>query len=272
MCNLLWGDIMPTLLIIEDDSRIINDIETIAKSEFLNIRKVIKSKDGMQAIRYLTSENVDYIIADINVKKFDGIAFTKKAKQISPSVKIVLTASFEYLDYAVSALEVGADEYVLKPMSRTDIIDVLQKMKDLKKSEQSNIHLSTYTAEPKKQARDNIDANKASIANYLHEHIADPSLSLSSMAKLFGFSDGYFGQLFKKLFKTTFRTYILNLRLEKSKVLLLSTQWKNYEISAAVGIQDPNYFSTCFKRKYNMTTTDFRAKQHEESGQTVVGG
>ncbi len=263
---------MQTLLVIEEEDIVVNEITTLAKSEFLQIENVISTNDGLQAIKYLTSCKVDFIIADINIKKFDGIAFTKRAKQLCPDVKIVLVAGFEYLDYAVSALEVGADEYVLKPLSRTDIIDVLQKVKDLQKGDQSNIQLSSYSTQPRKEMRETLEADKTSIANYLHDHIADPNLSLATMAKLFGFSDGYFGQLFKKLFRTTFRTYILNLRLERSKMLLLSTRWKNYEIAAAIGIQDPNYFSTCFKRKYDMTTTEFREKQSASSSHSNVVG
>ena len=50
----------------------------------------------------------------------------------------------------------------------------------------------------------------------------------------------------------------LHLRLERAKILLLSTQMKNYEIAAAVGIDDPNYFSVCFRRKYKKTPKEFR--------------
>ncbi len=263
---------MQTLLVIEEKDAVVSEIESFAKSSFLQIENVISAKDSAQAIKYLTSQKIDFIIADINIKKFDGIAFTKRAKQLCPDVKIILVAGFEYIDYAASALKVGADEYVLKPLSRTDIIDVLQKVKDLQKGEQSNIQLSSYSAQPQKDKKETLDANKASIANYLHDHIADPNISLATLAKLFGFSDGYFGQLFKKLFRTTFRTYILNLRLERSKMLLLSTRWKNYEIAAAIGIQDPNYFSTCFKRKYGMTTTEFRETQSENTVQSNVVG
>ncbi len=258
--------VMLTLLILEDDEQITENIELLAKGEFLNIDNVLKTKEGSEASRCLALNKVDFAIVDVNIKKFDAITFTKKTKQLYPNIKIILCASFEYLDYAISALEIGADEYILKPLSRTDIIDVLTKVIDIHKGEKSNLQLSNYIS-PSNTKQEMPDKKKTGIANYLHDHIADPTLSLSSMAQLFGFSDGYFGQLFKKLFRTTFRAYILDLRLEKSKILLLSTQWKNYEIAAAIGIQDPNYFSTCFKRKYKMTTTQFRESQSNEATQ-----
>ncbi|MCQ4664318.1 AraC family transcriptional regulator [Extibacter muris] len=43
---------------------------------------------------------------------------------------------------------------------------------------------------------------------------------------------------------------------------------KNYEIAAAVGIEDPNYFSVCFRRKYHKTPKEYRMK----AGHTLVGG
>lgn len=78
------------------------------------------------------------------------------------------------------------------------------------------------------------------------------------MAEQLGYSLSYLSTLFKKTFGENFRDYLLNLRLERAKILLLSTEMKNYEISAAVGIEDPNYFSVCFRRKYQKTPKEFR--------------
>jgi two-component system response regulator YesN len=50
----------------------------------------------------------------------------------------------------------------------------------------------------------------------------------------------------------------MDMRLERAKILLLSTQMKSYEVAAAIGIEDANYLSTCFKKKFGVTVSDYR--------------
>jgi two-component system response regulator YesN len=57
-----------------------------------------------------------------------------------------------------------------------------------------------------------------------------------------------------------FQDYILNERLEKSKVLLLSSSLKNYEIAEIVGISDPNYFSTLFRKRFGISPNQYKSK------------
>ena len=78
------------------------------------------------------------------------------------------------------------------------------------------------------------------------------------MAESIGYNAAYLSTLFKKLFGANFRDYLLDMRLEKAKILLLSTQMKNYEVAAAIGIDDPNYLSALFKRKFGTTVSEFR--------------
>ena len=99
---------------------------------------------------------------------------------------------------------------------------------------------------------------KGQLADVLEQHLADPGFSLGAMAEQLGYSLSYLSTLFKKTFGENFRDYLLDLRLERAKILLLSTEMKNYEISAAVGIEDPNYFSVCFRRKFQKTPKEFR--------------
>lgn len=80
------------------------------------------------------------------------------------------------------------------------------------------------------------------------------------LAEELGYSVSYLSTLFKKYFGGNFRDYLLDVRLERAKILLLSTEMKNYEVAAAVGIEDPNYFSVCFRRKYKTTPREFRTE------------
>jgi two-component system response regulator YesN len=48
--------------------------------------------------------------------------------------------------------------------------------------------------------------------------------------------------------------------MEKAKILLLSTDLKNYEICDEIGFSDPNYFSTRFKHEFGLSPKQYKDK------------
>ena len=52
-------------------------------------------------------------------------------------------------------------------------------------------------------------------------------------------------------------------RMERAKILLLSTDMKNYEIAESLGFEDANYFSTSFKKKYGISPNQYKEKVRE---------
>ena len=51
--------------------------------------------------------------------------------------------------------------------------------------------------------------------------------------------------------------------MERAKILLLSTDMKNYEISETVGFEDANYFSASFKKKFGVSPNQYKEKVRE---------
>ncbi|MBN2222104.1 MAG: helix-turn-helix transcriptional regulator, partial [Vallitaleaceae bacterium] len=101
---------------------------------------------------------------------------------------------------------------------------------------------------------------KKSIDDMIDAKLTDENFALSVLADELGLSMSYLSTLFKKIYGIPFQEYILNERLEKSKILLLSTALKNYEIAEKVGISDPNYFSTLFRKKFGVSPNQFKRK------------
>lgn len=90
----------------------------------------------------------------------------------------------------------------------------------------------------------------AQIAEYVDEHYAEP-ITLSSLAKRFGYAPNYFSALFKKFFRSGIAQYINSVRVQKS-VKLLRKQ-KVSGVYAAVGFQSPQQYFLNFKRVYGCT-------------------
>lgn len=83
-------------------------------------------------------------------------------------------------------------------------------------------------------------------------------LDLTMISDLISMNSSYFSSLFKKKTGLNFITYLQNVRIEKSKQLLLNTNQKLYEISETVGIPNVKYFCKLFKDCTGVTPSEFR--------------
>ncbi len=93
---------------------------------------------------------------------------------------------------------------------------------------------------------------------YILWNYFNTNLSIIAIANSVGLSPNYLCSLFKKNTGTTINDFILQIRIEKSKRLLRTTDLRLYEICERVGVTDPNYFSALFKRLYGQTPREYR--------------
>jgi two-component system response regulator YesN len=94
---------------------------------------------------------------------------------------------------------------------------------------------------------------------FVNEHLSEPSLSLHETSKRFFFNASYLSRIFKQNTGMSFREYINKQRIEQARKYLDEPDAKAYEVGARVGIDDPNYFSTLFKKYSGMTIKQYRA-------------
>jgi two-component system response regulator YesN len=82
---------------------------------------------------------------------------------------------------------------------------------------------------------------------YVHAHYAE-DITLEQLAAQLYISKNYLNQLFKKVTGETFTNYVIRVRIEKAKALLMDGSYLIYEVSEMVGYQNVPYFSTLFKK------------------------
>lgn len=96
------------------------------------------------------------------------------------------------------------------------------------------------------------------VKTYLENNIDNPDLGLASTAAEFFVSPGHLGRMMKKEIGQTFVEYLTQLRMKKAEELLKQTDMKGYEIGKKVGITDPHYFSTLFKKHTGRSMNEYR--------------
>ncbi len=97
------------------------------------------------------------------------------------------------------------------------------------------------------------------VKNYIEEHYFKP-LSIDELAKLAGFSRGYFFRAFKEMFDISPVAYQQNIRIEAAKTLLKTTPLRCNEVAHRVGFSDVYFFHRVFKKHTGVTPNQFRGK------------
>ena len=254
---------MYKLLLVDDEPLIIRGIKSFVDFDKLNISEVYEAKNGEEALQLYQRYLPDLVLADINMPKMNGLEFSKKVKQINPNVKIAMITGYDYFDYAVTALKVGVDDYILKPVSRTDIEQVLAKLLEKVKAVHEQSKIQEVVQELISNTGTLNTGYKQQIQEILEEQLSNNQFSLSFLADKMSLSPGYLSGLFKSLYGKSFQDYLKQIRLDQAKIMLLSTDMKIYEIALRVGFEDPNYFSAAFKKAYHCSPNQYRDKGGE---------
>ncbi|WP_163193059.1 response regulator [Clostridium thermarum] len=94
--------------------------------------------------------------------------------------------------------------------------------------------------------------------DYVTNNYQDCNLTIDKLCRHLHISPNYFSNLFKKETKFTFGNYLTHIRMEKAKELLRTTDLKTLEIAKMVGYSEPNYFSYCFKKSFDVSPSQYR--------------
>lgn len=254
------------LLLVDDEPLIRKGIRQLIDLDALSIGEVFEASDGAEALSFVMSHSPDIVLADINMPNMDGLALAKAVKAMDRKTRVAIITGYDYFEYALSALKSGVDDFLLKPVSGKDIRELLHKLTTSIREERAReLALESLENIRRLPGAEGPDAPEEASAAYYHaimktidENVFDPAFSLSALAKKVNLSPGYLSALFKRLFGISFQDYLINARLERAKILLLTTGWKVYEIAEKVGFEDPNYFSTSFKKHYGVSPNKFR--------------
>jgi two-component system, response regulator YesN len=92
---------------------------------------------------------------------------------------------------------------------------------------------------------------------YIHNHL-DSDLSLTRIAQEVSLNPSYLSRWYKQITGKGLSDYIQEVKIEKSKELLLTTSYKVHEISEKIGFADPHYFFRFFKKIVCCTPQEYR--------------
>ena len=248
---------MYNLLIVDDEPIIRRGIKSLAILSEIGINKIFEAGNAETCLEITDKEQIDIIMLDINMPNTDGLTLAKMLKEKNKNFAIIMVTGYDYFEYMQTAIRLGVDDYLLKPVNKTDIELVLKQMID----KIEKIRLENRLLELNLTSESILSGDNSSfkvVREYMNEHLFDSDLSLGYMAENLGFNSSYLSGIIKQIYGIPFQEYVALKRMEQAKILCLSTDMKNYEIAEEIGYEDVNYFTNRFKKTFGITPKQFK--------------
>lgn len=121
---------MKRLLIVEDEKIIRNGISVMVKRCGVHVEEVIECRNGVEALEILGKSHIDVVFTDIKMPKMDGIELVNRISKLRCKPLVVVISGYDDFNYTVSMLQHGVKDYILKPIKRERVEEVLLKLEE----------------------------------------------------------------------------------------------------------------------------------------------
>lgn len=248
----------PILLVVEDNE----DIRTFVKAAFEGEYLVMEAENGAEGIELAIASIPDIIISDIMMPEVDGLELCKHLKndeRTSHIPIILLTAKVEeHAQY--EGLEMGADDYVLKPFKtkflETRVKNLVESRKLLRQRYSQEVVLK-----PKDISISRIDEKFiGKVQAILDAHLTDSDFSVEEFSNLLGMSRMQVHRKLKALTGLTASEFVRSQRLQLATSLLKESDITISEVCYQVGFNNPSYFTKCFKDAFGCLPSEYSQK------------
>lgn len=118
---------MYKLMIVDDEPLVIKAITHIVNNNFNEITISGTTGNGMESIKLAREDKPDIILMDIKLNGLNGLESIKEISRFLPETVIVIISAYDDFNFAQRAIKLGVMDYLLKPINKTDIINILKK-------------------------------------------------------------------------------------------------------------------------------------------------
>lgn len=117
-----------TLIIADDEQFICGMLSRIIQFEELGIRHVGTAYDGEMLLNMIDEFRPDIVVTDIYMPKIDGLEVIRQSKERGYRCRFIIISGYRQFEYAYNALKYEVEDYILKPVEKGELNDILKKV------------------------------------------------------------------------------------------------------------------------------------------------
>lgn len=135
---------MLKLLLVDDEEDVREGLIQQIDWERNGYLVIDRAENGLEAMDMIERNRPDVVVTDIQMPFMDGLLLAEWIREFYPLTKIIILTGYDEFEYARKAITLQIDEFLLKPFSAQELIDILLKVKEQiirEMAEKENIHL-----------------------------------------------------------------------------------------------------------------------------------
>ncbi len=238
----------------EDEHLIRNNIVKKINELSLGFEVIDGVQNGMACLKQIEETIPDLIITDIRMPLMDGLELLEHVSIDYPYVKKIVISGYDEFEYARQALRMGVVDYLLKPVKIEDLSKILNKVRIELESEVESLYKILPKPDSEYSPEKIIDLVETFIrGNYQKD------ININMIAQKFNYNPSYLSKMFTKQVGENPSSYLIRLRINKAKqLLLIDKRLTVKQIGEIVGYSEPAYFSRIFKKYTGQSPSEFR--------------
>jgi two-component system response regulator YesN len=239
------------IMIAEDEEQIRAGLKKTIEVVIGGFKIVAEAANGKEALEQLNAANPDILITDIRMPEMNGLEMIRRVRSNFPNLYIIIVSGYSDFEYAKQAIKFQVAEYLLKPVNRVELAEVLQRIKN-----QLDGNLNVQESELTDEIREGRHAIRK-VKDIVQQNLAE-DISLQRIAEQVGLTPHYVSGLFKTVTGQNYSDYVTDSRMNKAKQLLKDTSLKIHEIANLTGYVSAKHFMNVFKQRVGTTPSDYR--------------
>jgi len=118
---------MLKILIADDEQPVLEGLQFLIKKHFEDMSVCAAARNGREAMELVRLHQPDIVLMDVRMPGISGLDAIRDLRQSFPLMVFILVTAYERFEIAKEAIDLGIQDYLLKPLSREALIQVLQR-------------------------------------------------------------------------------------------------------------------------------------------------
>lgn len=245
---------MYRVMVVEDERIICKGITDMIERFGEGFQVQYECADGHDAWDKFCKDPPDIVITDVVMRGMSGLELIEKIRGVNKQIPVVILSGYSDFSYAQKAIHHNVSEYLLKPVSVKQFVNVLFKLKCQLDEWNSVVTDESELGDPLPRS---LVIRRAQ--EYIQNHLGE-DLSLSVVAAKVNISNNYLSSLFMTEINQTYSAYVTQKRIDKARHLLDNSDFKIYEIAEICGYNSVNHFIGVFKKSVGITPAQYKKK------------
>lgn len=241
-----------TVLIVDDEITVLQGLKYLFDWEKNGYIITGEAMDGISALNLALEIKPDIVLMDINMPLMSGLDVVSRIKESLPRTVIIMISGYSDAHYMRQAIRHGVFDYILKPIIFDDLSETLER---------ARMHIFGENRNEPVEAQPEQDKTVIQqLVSYINNHISE-GVSLKVLSNMFHMNPNYISQYFKNETGMNYSAYLLMLRINKAKNLLINSDRPVAEVAQMTGFKDYRLFSRTFKQETGLTPSQYRMKK-----------